>query len=192
MAPKSSSRPAPNNQTGSGSANNAIALDSSSGESNTDVKKQTGTGSANDAVALDSSDESDTNVKKQKGKDREDEPQVPPGPLTDWRHSFFRKGHSGRWKFENFPKTLYPEVHLEKPQDTWGRRQKGYPHVEDIYFIAGGNDGMKGNCYFGASKTIDSFLMKPQKLLTAVSFYTHIRIEPILAHYQRSPSGVCE
>jgi hypothetical protein len=179
MAPKSSSRPAPNNQTGTGSANNAIVLDSSE-ESNTNVKKQTGTGSANNVVALDSSDESDTNVKKQKG--REDEPEVPPGPFTDWRYSFSRNGHPKGWKLEDFPKTLYPEVHLEKPQDTWGRRQKGYPHVEDIYFIAGRNDRMEGNCYFGASKTINSFLMNPQKLLTAVSFYTHIRIEPILAH----------
>jgi hypothetical protein len=179
MAPKSSSRPAPNNQTGTGSANNAIVLDSSE-ESNTNVKKQTGTGSANDVVALDSSDES---VKKQKGKGREDEPEVPPGPFTDWRYSFSRNGHPKGWKLEDFPKTLYPEVHLEKPQDTWGRRQKGYPHVEDIYFIAGRNDRMEGNCYFGASKTINSFLMNPQKLLTAVSFYTHIRIESILAHY---------
>jgi hypothetical protein len=179
MAPKSSSRPAPNNQTGTGSANNAIVLDSSE-ESNTNVKKQTGTGSANDVVALDSSDES---VKKQKGKGREDEPEVPPGPFTDWRYSFSRNGHPKGWKLEDFPKTLYPEVHLEKPQDTWGRRQKGYPHVEDIYFIAGRNNRMEGNCYFGASKTINSFLMNPQKLLTAVSFYTHIRIESILAHY---------
>jgi hypothetical protein len=91
---------------------------------------------------------------KEKGK--EDTTEVP-GPLIDWECKFANQStpSADQWVLKQFPTILYPPVRLETdltPGEIWGSSHKGYPHVEDLYFLTTRNDGTQGNCYFAASK----------------------------------------
>lgn len=75
-----------------------------------------------------------------------------PGPLTKWRPKFVT--NETRVKFQEFPRTLYPLVHLDTRKtsaEMWGNPCKGYPHIEDVYLVSTQNSGASGNCYFMAS-----------------------------------------
>lgn len=75
-----------------------------------------------------------------------------PGPLGEWKPP--QDYVPGIVKLKGYPKTLYPELHLDSKdtsKEVWGERRKGYPHIEGQYVLSSQNVGATGNCYFMAS-----------------------------------------
>ena len=80
-----------------------------------------------------------------------------PGPLTDWKPQV--STDERRMKLEDFPKTLYPPVHLDtrnNSKELWDNSRKGYPQIENVYLVSTENYGASGNCYFNASMKTDA------------------------------------